>query len=1159
MSEKYYYNNPKVSDTIIFDIYTPDANCCFNANPFEIVNLKIYFVERNFSTDFYTQISANIGSPELEVKYLEAAQNICTDPNNPDYQNTLKETKRQLLNSNNISDLQFDSLIAVAVFGSEENPVWESTSPATSILEQVYDVGSNIVYGHFRFKFKQDGLREGDYFLAWNWRPNVSLQKLSSSLFFALAPDSYKYSVPANFITDKNKYPDLLNRYLPEVYKEYLSPSDMSPEVLNKFNLAVGDSFAILENLANNISGLLDYNLIPDYFLAYMGNLYRLSFASNDPIKWRRQIAKAVPNFKMKGTLKGLKSALSDAGINLIKFSQLYQVYSKYTWIDVFYLTGSNNEFELSKVSLPINGNNFAVYLRTGTGNFIEQPLTNISIDTYNFVSYLTWLGQPLSNGDTLKILYQINEVPNLFEQTLENYLRSLPLADTRNDLDVIYPPKNWNARVIAQDDQFFNEVIPTKNTFHDPVVFGQVRTDFAYSENIYNMDEYNGSLRDSTNPCDIDKNFIDPCSGFITTLFNCDLTIENLSPDRINEALQIIREYKPFHAVLHSLNYSGLVNDYMPPQEENIEILVSYYGAENLLANYPQIVFSRDMFLGYTTKKVARSVLATQIDLGTDTVIGFNQKIVLYSPLINFATLGLNYRTKTYLEILSPSPNQGTFTVLNPEKNYIEIYEQALITQPLNQSQFAYRLSNINYSGTNIDITQRNVYVFSDILLKDSLQEYNVESEETNPVNPWKIKYYTSYPTTYNIYIIASLNTDGSIVLKNDPSLPALAQGLYINNIEYELLNPANESIYTSFDGKLFCYNNGIIEVNDLDFGNVKERVKVGNWFFYSPLNEQYQVIELGFETNTFVVCSWNNGDVTGQSGKVLDRVVQETIGNLAYKGMVIQKPSSLPSIEDPNAPNAVENDQFKENFILVINDNLYKIEDTYTEMAVDYLILGGLKLDLTTQLAGGTSLSVQSIQLKKNSYNFESNDTYEVKDEVHTTNNQNKVDIFELYNKPVVAGSVVGKIYDGPKLVQTFTVSAGGKFTFVDKIAYGALVTSAEINYLTGELQFNWNNSTGFTTYTISYNYSKLNDVSACYVDRTGIIEIKATDENNNGVNICENPVVTPFAFNASFISSLENQGENGKFDDIIKQEEKIGFKIETIDGQKYEGNLS
>jgi hypothetical protein len=469
------------------------------------------------------------------------------------------------------------------------------------------------------------------------------------------------------------------------------------------------------------------------------------------------------------------------------------------------------------------------------------------------------------------------------------------------------------------------------------------------------------------------------------------------------------------------------------------------------MIANYPQTFFNRDMFAGLTTRSVTRTMLASQTNLGTESVIGFNEKILLYSPLINFSNIGVNARVNTYLEILSPSSNQGTFTVLNAEKNYIEIYEQALITQPLNQSQFAYRLSNINYSGTNIAVVQQNVYVFSDPILTSALSEYPVEAEDNNPTNPWKIKYYTSYPS-YNVYIIESINPDGSIVLKNDLTLPSLTQGLYIDNIQYELLNSTNDLIYTSLDGKLFCYNNGLVTVNDGNFGDAKERLKIGNWFFYGTNSEQYQIIEYGCVENTFMLCSWNEGNVTGQSGKILDRIVKETVGNLTYSGFIIEKPSIMPTIEDPNDTNAVENNQFKENFILIIDDNLYKIDSFYTEMSQDYLVLGGLKMDLTTQLAGGTSLSVEAIQLTK-------------------------------------------------------------------------------------------------TQQTI-------NGVTVCYIDRNGAEEITAINQDDIPENLCD---LTPFAFNASLLSSLENQGKNSAISDIIKQEEKIEFKIETIDGQTFEGNLS
>ena len=1158
MSEKYYFESPKVSDTIVFDIYTPDANCCFNADPFEVVSIKIYFVERNFSTDFYTKVNANIGTPDLEKNYLEASQNLCNDPDNIDYQNELKKAKRLLLNSANFSDIQFDNLIAIAVFGNDENPVWESSNPTNSILYKITDPTSNIAFGHFGFKFKQNSLREGDYFLVCSWRPNVSLQKLNTNIFFSLLPDSYKYLTPANLRTDKSKYPELLNRYLPEVYKEKLSNLDLSPEILSKFNMAVGDSFENLENFANNISGLIDYNLIPDYFLAYLGNLYRLSFYSNDTIKWRRQIAKAVPNFKMKGTEKGLRSALSDAGINLVKLTQLYQIYSKYIWTEVFYISDPNiNEFELSKQSLPVNSTNFEVYLRKGNGEFVQKTLNNISIINIQFVSVLMWLGEPLKKGDTIKISYQIEPINDPLIQTLEDYLKTLPLADTRNDLENVYPPKNWNAKVVAENDPFFNELIPTKNPFHDPILFGQIRTDFAYSENIYNMDEYNGSLRDSNNPCDIDKNFIDPCSGFITTLFNCDLTIEDLSPDRINEALQIIKEYKPFHAVLHSLNYSGELNEYVLPPEENIEILISYYGVENLLANYPQMLFYRDMFEGLSSRKITRNMVAAQVNLGTNTVQGFNEKIVLYSPLVDFSGLSIGYRDNTLLEILSPSPNQGSYTVVNPQKNFIEIYEQALISQPINQSQFAYRLSLINYSGTDIDVKQKNIYVFSDPILKNSILEYNVESKKENPANPWKIKYFTSYPSTFNIYDIDSINTDGSVVLKNDGTLPSLTQGIYINNITYELLNSSNVSIYTSFDGSLFCYNNGIVTVNDGNFGNTKERLQVGDWFLYSPLSEQYQIIEYGFEDNVFVVCSWNNGDVTGQSGKILSRIVKESTGNLSYNGMFIEKPASLPTIFDPNAPNAVENNQFKENFILIINDNLYKIEDYFTESSVDYLVLGGLKMDLTTQLAGGTSLSVQSIQLKKNNLSILTNQYQQINNESHTANPiSQKFTEINLNKTPIVAGTIIGSIYFGEELIQRFSFDSSGIFKSLEYKYQASHAVNGSVDIEAGIIVLTWNNLSRNVNFAINYQYSYNTVAHLCGVDRTGAVELNAMDQDGNNLNLCQN---VSFSVNASLLSSLEKQSENDKFNDIIKQEEKIGFKIETLDGKSYEGNLT
>ena len=85
----------------------------------------------------------------------------------------------------------------------------------------------------------------------------------------------------------------------------------------------------------------------------------------------------------------------------------------------------------------------------------------------------------------------------------------------------------NWNVRVIEEDDAFFDSVIPHRHPFYDDVIYGHVRTEFPYSENIYNMEEYNGSIRNSKSPCDIGRTFIDPCFSCVSSSYIVDVEIE--------------------------------------------------------------------------------------------------------------------------------------------------------------------------------------------------------------------------------------------------------------------------------------------------------------------------------------------------------------------------------------------------------------------------------------------------------------------------------------------------------------------------------------------------------------------------------------------------------------------------------------------------------
>ena len=375
--------------------------------------------------------------------------------------------------------------------------------------------------------------------------------------------------------------------------------NDLSPEVLNGVNGAVADGFTALEDLANQIVDLPDANSTSESMLTLLGNTFGLKLRSNDPTMWRRQIKRAVPLYKKKGTLLGLTEALGQAGIKLAKFTKLWQVNSKYTHQEAFAINAdSTMSFTLAeRVILPTDTNNTEVYTRdVGESSlWVRVDSSNIDISDDGEISHFEWIGNDLPIGSSIRIVYKTLAVPNGNEQDVENYIRTLPLADQRDERNQQYPLKNWNVKVISEDDALFDDVIAERHPFHDPVVWGWVRTEFAYSENVYNMEEYNGSKRQSINPCDIDKDFLDPCSQGLSSKYTVDLEIDTLSSDRIVEATDIIRDYTPFHAVLHSINLYGGINDFVQPPIEEINALIKFSVDDFALTNV-QTVFNRSM-----------------------------------------------------------------------------------------------------------------------------------------------------------------------------------------------------------------------------------------------------------------------------------------------------------------------------------------------------------------------------------------------------------------------------------------------------------------------------------------------------------------------------------------------------------------------------------
>ena len=73
------------------------------------------------------------------------------------------------------------------------------------------------------------------------------------------------------------------------------------------------------------------------------------------------------------------------------------------------------------------------------------------------------------------------------------------------------------------------------------------------------------------------------------------------------------------------------------------------------------------------------------------------------------------------------------------------------------------------------------------------------------------------------------------------------------------------------------------------------------------------------------------------------------------------------MPVLQSSDVSGSLDDNTFKENFIITINDALYKITDFYTQLSTDYLVLSGLPLNLGTYISGGSSLNVNCKQFKK------------------------------------------------------------------------------------------------------------------------------------------------------------------------------------------------
>lgn len=940
--------NPTIADTVLFDLACPDQNGCFPndnrpgslINPYKVNKVTIYYLEKSFVSPNYGEYTVtNMGGVDasLMAEYEAAKVTACTTPTEENLRALQILQQKVILQTTN-DEIYYNDAKLVATFGDDSYPAWIGSDEENAFITHIdEDADGNPLYGHFELQWEPKGMREGNYFICWTWTPLPGGDSLTAHEYFSLnGATQITTSIPAHQ-TYRKKYTTLQDRYLPEMFKTWISNGDLTPQVLRGLNNAVASGFTFLEDLATQMVDTIDANATHESYLIPLANLFNIKLRSNDPTLWRRQIKRAIPLLKKKGTLSGLQEALAQANVDLLRLARLWQVISSYTWQEHF-TVGDSLDFTLAKVIVAATSGsdtNYALYYRAVDATSWTQIAATyselepyVTFATSEGVTTMTWIGSEPEVGDSIRIIYKVAAVPGSTEQAIEDYIRALALMDLRDERDQLYPPKNWNVRVIEEDDPFFDVLIPLRHPYADYLIWGWVRTEFPYSENIYNMEEYNGSTRESYDPCDIDKDFVDPCKNGQSSKYTVDLSVGSISDDRLLEVQEILKEFMPFHAVLHSINLGGKVEDFVQPTDD-LYIYIHIRGEDVTIAGNAQKIFNRVM-VGAAQGR--RDVLATMTpvpDDATKTGTGTNQAIQIYCPTVNFDHVGVN-EAANVLEILTGA-DAGPYTIDNSHFHHADI---SGVVEPFSASSFAFRLSNTLKDTITTNIYQDDVFNFT-----DANQEFaNLgiktiwDTTATPSVIPWQVE-ITSPPSAVGTFTIANILPDDTLVLSDPTSaLPVTTT----TDIHYNLLNGSSETVISGTEGAIHVTRRGRVDVSSLTaLTDIRNLAPVGTSYL-DYLGTQYQVVGyVPSETHQFYISDYTGGDRVGVTTTLYGRVADNATGYLFYDGMVLTTAvdyESLFNIKNganaPTDPNLItDNDLFKEDYLVLIGTDYYAI----------------------------------------------------------------------------------------------------------------------------------------------------------------------------------------------------------------------------------------
>jgi hypothetical protein len=184
--------------------------------------------------------------------------------------------------------------------------------------------------------------------------------------------------------------------------------------------------------------------------------------------------------------------------------------------------------------------------------------------------------------------------------------------------------------------------------------------------------------------------------------------------------------------------------------------------------------------------------------------------------------------------------------------------------------------------------------------------------------------------------------------------------------------VDDSSVTVASSNTGRLTVQRRGRLKTPDVNVPDIRGLVQVGFYVLYS--GTQYRVSGfVGSEVDECYLEGYSGGDAAGVSVAFYHRRVDQEIGYFDYKGMKLDAgtdlEASLGILNGQNAPTdpnlVLDNDHFKENYLILIDNSYYRIED----IDANIVTLVGTMVDYTTLSFGGQTVAYDVIHFTKNS----------------------------------------------------------------------------------------------------------------------------------------------------------------------------------------------